>query len=151
MIMKASDLQTWWIKGGQTLFICSPGEALGKGTHQQRHSQISHEPTEPPFSRFISFLKWERIFYHWVIVKISKITWKAPSMVLVAGLLTQSLQLCPTLQPYAVAHQAPLSMRFSRQEYWSGLPYSPPGDLPDPVIKPTSVYIFCIGRQVLYH
>ena len=31
-----------------------------------------------------------------------------------------------------IAHQAPLSERFSRQEYWSGLPFPPPGDLPDP-------------------
>ena len=37
-----------------------------------------------------------------------------------------------------VAHQAPLSMRFSRQEYWSGLPSPPPGDLPDPGIKSVS-------------
>ena len=37
--------------------------------------------------------------------------------------------------PWTVAHQAPLSMRFPRQEYWSGLPYSPPGDLPDPGIS----------------
>ena len=34
--------------------------------------------------------------------------------------------------------QAPLSMGFSRQEYWSGLPFPTPGDLPDPVIKPGS-------------
>ena len=34
-----------------------------------------------------------------------------------------------------IAHQAPLSMGFSRQEYWSGLPCPPPGDLPDPGIK----------------
>ena len=37
-----------------------------------------------------------------------------------------------------VAHQAPLSMGFSRQEYWSGLPCPSPGDLPDPGIEPTS-------------
>ena len=37
---------------------------------------------------------------------------------------------------WTVAHQAPLSMGFSRQEYWSGLPFPPPGDLPDPEIKP---------------
>ena len=36
------------------------------------------------------------------------------------------------------AHQAPLSMGFSRQEYWSGLPCPPPGDLPDPGIEPRS-------------
>ena len=40
--------------------------------------------------------------------------------------------------PWTVAHQAPLSMKFSRQEYWSGLPYPPPGDLPDPGIEPSS-------------
>ena len=40
--------------------------------------------------------------------------------------------------PWAIACQAPLSMGFSRQEYWSGLPFSPPGDLPDPRIQPTS-------------
>ena len=40
--------------------------------------------------------------------------------------------------PWTLAHQAPLSMGFSRQEYWNGLPCSPPGDLPDPGIKPAS-------------
>ena len=37
--------------------------------------------------------------------------------------------------PWTVAHQAPLSMGFSRQEYWSSLPFPPPGNLPDPGIK----------------
>ena len=40
--------------------------------------------------------------------------------------------------PWTVAHQAPLSIGFSRQEYWSGLPFPSPGDLPDSRIKPTS-------------
>ena len=40
--------------------------------------------------------------------------------------------------PWTVAHQAPLSVGFSRQEYWSMLPFPPPGDLPDPGIEPTS-------------
>ena len=39
---------------------------------------------------------------------------------------------------WAVAHQAPLSMEFPRQEYWSGLPFPSPGDLLDPGIKPWS-------------
>ena len=48
-------------------------------------------------------------------------------------------QLCPTLgDPMDCSPQAPLSMGFSRQEYWSGLSFPPPGDLPDPGIKPTS-------------
>ena len=58
------------------------------------------------------------------------------------------VQLFMTL--WAVAHQAPLSMGFSRQEYWSGLPCSFPGDLLDPGIKPES-HVSCIGRWILYH
>ena len=45
----------------------------------------------------------------------------------------------PTLcDPWTVARQAPLCMGFPRQEYWSGLPCPPPGDLPNPGIKPAS-------------
>ena len=40
---------------------------------------------------------------------------------------------------WRVAHQAPLSMEFSRQKYWSGLPFPPPGYLPNPGIKPASL------------
>ena len=58
--------------------------------------------------------------------------------------------------PWTVARQAPLSMGFSRQEYWSGLPCPPPGDLPVPGIEPAShlhylsycpdhfLYTFCV-------
>ena len=42
------------------------------------------------------------------------------------------------VNPWTIARQLPLSMEFSRQEYWSGLPFPTPGDLPDPRIKPTS-------------
>ena len=52
------------------------------------------------------------------------------------GLLAKS---CLTLTtPWTVAHQAPLSIAFSRQEYWRGLPFPSPGDLPDPGIEPRS-------------
>ena len=40
--------------------------------------------------------------------------------------------------PWTVAHQTPPSMGFSRQEYWSGLPFPSPGDLPNPGIEPSS-------------
>ena len=40
--------------------------------------------------------------------------------------------------PWTVTHQAPPSMGFSRQEYWNGLPFPSPGDLPDPGIEPRS-------------
>ena len=52
------------------------------------------------------------------------------------GLVTKS---CPTIAtPWTVAHQAPLSIGFSRQEYWSGLPFLSPGNLSDPGIEPAS-------------
>ena len=41
--------------------------------------------------------------------------------------------------PWTVAHQAPLSVGFSRQEYWSGLPWPPPGDPSNPEIEPMSL------------
>ena len=48
-------------------------------------------------------------------------------------------QLCPdSATAWTVAHQAPLSIEFSRQEYWSGLPLPSRGDLPDPGIEPQS-------------
>ena len=57
------------------------------------------------------------------------------------------VQLFVTLQTIAnqapLTHQASLSMGFSRQEYWSGLPCPPPGDLPDPGTEPRSLFGFC--------
>ena len=54
----------------------------------------------------------------------------------VGGLVAKS---CLTLATsWTVARQAPLSIGFSRQEYWSGLPFPSPGDLSDPGIKPGS-------------
>ena len=54
-----------------------------------------------------------------------------------------ALQSCPTLCNYwatwTIAHQAPLSMGFSRQKYWSGLPFPSPGDLPNPGTEPASL------------
>ena len=49
--------------------------------------------------------------------------------------------------PWTVAHQASLSIEFSRQEYWSGLPFPSPEDLPDPGIEPWSP----ASQQTLYH
>ena len=69
------------------------------------------------------------------------------SKIFVGGSLVAKL--CPILvTPWTVAHQTPLSMEFPRQEYWSRLPFPPPGDLPNPGTGPAS--LFYIGRQVLY-
>ena len=62
---------------------------------------------------------------------------------------TQSLSRIPLfVTPWTVAHQAPLSMGLPQQEYWNGLPFPPPGDLPHPRIEPGASYI---GRWILYH
>ena len=54
--------------------------------------------------------------------------------------VVQSLSPVPFFAtPWTVAHQAALSVGFPRQEYWSGLPYPTPGELPDPGIEPGSV------------
>ena len=59
-----------------------------------------------------------------------------------------SFQLFVTL--WTVARQAPLSMGLSRQEYWRGLPFPSPGDLPNLGFQTHISFIPCIGRQVLY-
>ena len=51
--------------------------------------------------------------------------------------------------PWAVAHQAPLSVEFSRQAYWSGWPSPPPGVFPNQAWSPRHC-VSCIGRQTLY-
>ena len=56
------------------------------------------------------------------------------ALLLVVVQCLSHVQLLTTL--WTIAHQAPLSVGFSRQEYWSGLPFRPPGDLPDPEIEP---------------
>ena len=62
------------------------------------------------------------------------------SMVRVPTVCAQSLSHIQLfLTPWTIAHQAPLSMEFSRQEYWSGLPFPSLGDLLDPGIKFTSL------------
>ena len=53
--------------------------------------------------------------------------------------------------PWTVAHQTLLSMEFSRQEYWSGLSFPFPGDLPNTGTEPTVSCVSCIGGQIIYH
>ena len=81
---------------------------------------------------------WKRCFLNTCLVLL-KLDW------ILKGLHAQSLVMSDSATPWTVAHQAPLSMGFPSQEYWSGLSFPPPGDPPDPGIKP------CIGRRILYH
>ena len=58
----------------------------------------------------------------------------------VCALFLSHVQLFAT--PWTVAHQAPLSMEFPREEYWSALPFPPSGDLPDPGMNAHNVCYF---------
>ena len=77
------------------------------------------------------------------------ISWlQSPSAVILKVLVAQScLTLC---NPLAVALQAPLSMGFPRQEYWSGLPFPPPGDLPTQGSNPGHLHCRWILYQLSY-
>ena len=66
-------------------------------------------------------------------------TWEAPFLTLSSVQSLSRVQLFAT--PVAVACQAPVSMGFARQEYWSGLPFSPSGDLPD---SGSNLSLFCL-------
>ena len=65
--------------------------------------------------------------------------WQDKSLVHACMCVLSCVQLFVT--SWTMAHQAPLSKEFSRQEYWSGLPFSTSGDLPDPGIEPASLAV----------
>ena len=69
-------------------------------------------------------------------IKISQKRWDSVSILLLLLSRFSRVQLCVT--PEMAAHQAPPSLGFSRQGYWSGLPFPPPGVLPNPGIEPVS-------------
>ena len=56
-------------------------------------------------------------------------------------------QLCLFATPWTAAYQAPLSMGFSRQEYWSGLPFPSPGDLPHPGLSHCRQMLYRLSQQ----
>ena len=59
---------------------------------------------------------------------------------------------CLTLvTPWTVARQAPLSMGFSRQEYWSRVPFPSPGDLPHPAVKPESPALDLLIPVIIFY
>ena len=83
------------------------------------------------FDYFLKMHSVDPVSYKWV--EIFDFPWHALK---VKVKLLSRVRVFATL--LTVARQAPLSMRFSRQEYWSGLPCPPPGDLPNPGIEPRS-------------
>ena len=86
------------------------------------YNMVFYRP--PP--RLFSNVGWEYILF---ILFVKSFNW---------SMKVKSLSRVWLCDPWTVAQQAPPSMGFSRQEYWSGLPFPSPGDLPDPGIKPRS-------------
>ena len=83
----------------------------------------------PGIKHLLCLLHCQRISYCWAIRKVLTVVWSEVKSL-------SHVQLFGT--PWTVVHQVPLSMGFSRQEYWSGLPFPSPGDLPNPGIEPGS-------------
>ena len=85
----------------------------------------------------------------WISFRLNGILYIQEVRRLPGGSLVASLshiQLCAT--PWTIAHQAPLSMGISKQEFWSQLTFPSPGDIPDPGIKPHLLHIclFYVGK-----
>ena len=108
MLKVTGDLQGWERGMGQT--------------PQSLHEELTS--TTPAFQLQVSLLNCERINYY-VFKPVG------------AGTLRPFIRVWLFVTSWTVALQAPLSMGFSKQEYWSGLTFPPPGDLPDPGIEPT--------------
>ena len=84
----------------------------------------------------VGSLGWEHPLHKGMATHCSILTWESHGQKSLAG-YTLEVKWSEVTQS-CLTHQAPQSMEFSRQEYWSGLPFPSPGDLPNPGIKPES-------------
>ena len=125
-----------------------PSEHAARQSPLSSHIALSHFAKEKhaphPFLALTSSVK-----PLWILNKCSKVQptpllIRAPEVSLSIFAVDGFLRVCVCVSgsvisnsatPWTIAHQAPLSMGFSRQGYWSGLPCPPPGDLPNPGIK----------------
>ena len=116
-----------WTPGSRPA-VSSPTEQLG---HLPSLGTESCEAMVPWVTAWEPCPRWDRVetrsHHHHLI------TW------LRCAVLSHFSHVWLSAAPCTVAHQTPLSVEFSRQEYWSGLSRSPPGDLPDPGIEPSSL------------
>ena len=116
--------------------------------------QVWVHPPRPPWGPAIPEETGQRSRGGWAheTVQSHPCSMAVPALCLLAALAAKSFSrvwLCVTSR--AVDHQAPLSMGFSRQEYWSKLPFPSPGDLPDPRIELKSPTSPALARWLLYH
>ena len=126
---------------------CSPP---GSSVHGIRQAGILGQVATPS-SRGSSWSRdWTHIFYVSCRQACSLLLIPPGKRVCVCVCVCVVAKSCPTLlTPWTVAHQAPLSMQVPKQEYWSELPFSPPGDLPNPGIETVTPEF--AGGLILYH
>ena len=118
-------------------------------THTHKHAHTHSHPPTPPL--FITFLPYILVAHVHLTPLSAELSGNPDAVSLMCYLcsLTHHLALLCVLSrfscvrlfvtPWTVAHQAPLSMAFPKQEYRNGLPFPPSGDIPDPGIQPSSL------------
>ena len=121
-----------WLSGKES--ICSSGNM---GSRIQ--SPGCEDPLDKEMAPHSSILAWE---IPWT-EEPGGLQWKWNKV----KVLGRSVMSTHFATPWTICHQASLSTRFLRQEYWSGLPFPSPGDLPDSGIK----YVLLHCKQILYH
>ena len=118
-------------------FACNEGDlgsipGLGRSSGEGKGSPLQYSGLKNHTDSIV-----HRVVKSWT--QLSNFHFHIYLLLCVLHAIHKLLQSCPTVcDPMTVAHQAPLSMGFSRQEYWSGLPCPSPGDLPKPGSKPRS-------------
>ena len=155
-----SDVQTATLPSGQKFLLCpSPWQPVGFPTPREPCYSCGSKlpaPTEPVCGRRVCWVLTRRENEKWMGCGdagvtdgesekgpgwlTDKVAWDVASpgdQACMRSKLLSCVRLFAT--PWTAACQAPLSMGFSRQEYWSGLPCPPPGDLPNPGIEPVSL------------
>ena len=128
-----TKINSKWIKnlneGPETIKLLE--ENIGKTLSDINHSRILYDPPPRILEIKAKINKWDLIKEHALNIALQLV-----DSVCVCVKSLQFVQLCAT--SWTAASQASLSMEFSRQEYWSGLPFPSPGDFPDPGMEPRS-------------
>ena len=125
------EIRTWAEVGGERLQIIIVPIHI-KGKKRWIHSTYERQVPIPAFSRTPTDPEPSIVLYSLCVCV-------CVCVCVYARMHAACLVVSNSATPWIIAHQAPLSFGFSRQEHWSGLPFPAPGDLPDPEIKPTSL------------
>ena len=134
--------QSFWLGLSTLFFLLLPHHSHVLIISSARHLSV------PPCSLYYPNIQGFGILTHPALLAVSS---TVSHHIQCAYMLSHFSCIRLFMTPWTLAHQALLSMGFSRQEYWSGLPWPPPGNLPDPEIGSHIPWVSCIGRQVLYH